>query len=185
MHELPVDDNLPVERRVPLLVVATPSELPGNPDEDIEWWRPGWSDAVQYVGWRWVFLAPAGVLLAMLVGAAFFHRWRLMLLILGAKLLVFTSAVAFSLAAWVFRRAAKARTEPFCIHCGYNLTGLPDNYRCPECGRSYNWRLIAEYRRDPQWFIERWKMHHELPRADAPFEAGPVRKRTRSRDGTA
>ena len=83
---------------------------------------------------------------------------------------------------YVFRRAAKARREPFCIFCGYNLTGLPDRYRCPECGRPYTWQLIAEYRRDPAWFRERWRLHRELPPADAPFEAGPVQRRRK--DGT-
>lgn len=180
----PSDDpeRLPLEARLPPSIVATPSELRAGPDDEIRWWRPSWQDAVQFVGWRWMFLAPAGVLLAMLLGAIFFQRWRLALVIVGAKLLVFTGAVAVSLAAWVFRRAAQARKEPFCIHCGYNLTGLPDNYRCPECGRPYNWRVIEEYRRDPQWFIERWKMHRELPNSSAPFEAGKITRK--STDGT-
>jgi hypothetical protein len=25
--------------------------------------------------------------------------------------------------------------EPYCSHCGYNLTGLVDSSKCPECGR--------------------------------------------------
>jgi predicted RNA-binding Zn-ribbon protein involved in translation (DUF1610 family) len=177
------DHEQPLEAQVPPAVVATPSELRAGPDDAIRWWRPGWNDAVQFVGWRWLLLSPALILLAMLVGAIFFQRWRFMLLVLGAKLMVFVGAVSLSLAGWVVRRAARARKEPFCIHCGYNLTGLPDNYRCPECGRAYNWRLIEEYRRDPQWFIDRWKMHHELPSADTPFEAGSVRRKPR--DGTA
>ena len=53
-----------------------------------------------------------------------------------------------SLAGYGLRRAAQARREPFCIFCGYNLTGLPDHYRCPECGRPYTWQMIEEYRAD-------------------------------------
>jgi len=177
------DEKQPIERQLPPVVVATPGEVRAGPEGEVAWWKPGWNDAVQYVGWRWLLLSPALVLLAMLLGAIFLQRWRLMLLVLGAKLLIFIGAVALSLAGWVFRRAARARKEPFCIHCGYNLTGLPDNYRCPECGRPYNWRLIEEYRRDPQWFIERWKKHKDLPNADTPFDAGPVRRKSKNGTG--
>jgi hypothetical protein len=27
---------------------------------------------------------------------------------------------------------------PHCVKCGYNLTGLPDRGRCPECGNSFD-----------------------------------------------
>jgi len=92
-------------------------------------------------------------------------------------------ALAITLTGYVIRRAVRARREPFCIHCGYNLSGLPDNYRCPECGRPYTWRLIAEYRRDPRWFIERYKARQKLPPAGPTLPAGPSAK-PRRRDGT-
>jgi hypothetical protein len=34
---------------------------------------------------------------------------------------------------------------PQCPACGYNLTGLPEEGVCPECGRSYNTRVWAVY----------------------------------------
>ena len=83
----------------------------------------------------------------------------------------------------MLRTAVRQRPDPFCIHCGYSLTGLPDGHRCPECGRTFSFRVIEEYRRDSHWFIQRYKMRHDLPVAEVPFAAGEVR-RARSRDGT-
>jgi hypothetical protein len=36
-----------------------------------------------------------------------------------------------------------------CIHCRYELTGLPDHYTCPECGRPYTFVDIDAYFEDP------------------------------------
>ncbi len=183
MPDADAESSAPIEEQIPPAVIASPGEVRAAP-EDIVWWRPSWQDAVEFVGWRWLFLAPAVVLLLLLAGAIFFQRWRVVLFILGVKLLGIVAAIAFSLAGYVVKRAARARTEPFCIHCGYCLTGLPDNYRCPECGRPYTWRVIQEYRRDPQWFIERWKLQQNLPSAYTPIDALPSRRSRRGGDGT-
>jgi predicted RNA-binding Zn-ribbon protein involved in translation (DUF1610 family) len=159
------DESRPLEACLPPEIQATPADLRPRPDEPLTWWRPGWHDVAGHVGYRWIFLLPAAVLILMLAGSFFVPAFGLALLVVGFKLLIFAGAVAISLAGYVVRRAVKARREPFCIHCGYNLSGLPDNYRCPECGQPYTWRLIAEYRRDPQWFIERYKATQKLPPA--------------------
>ncbi len=180
---LPDDLTRPLEEQLPPEIVATPSHVQELPGQDIMWWRPGWHDVWQYVGYRWIFLIPAIGLLVMF-GMALYMPFLLgPLAVLGVKLFIFMAAVFLSLAGYVIRRAVRARKEPFCIYCGYNLSGLPDNYRCPECGRPYTWQLIAEYRRDPHWFIDRYKAHRRLPPADEPFAAGPVVRR-RTRDGT-
>lgn len=177
------DKPLPrLEAQVPEMPVGTPSDVPPQLDEELTWWRPTWQDAAAHLGWRCLYLLPAGLLLAVFVAAAFLAGLRGLLIVLGFKLLLLVIAIAASLAGIGIRAAAKARTEPFCIHCGYNLTGLPDAYRCPECGRSYTWPAINEYRRDPQWFIERYYLSKRLPPPAAPFAAGSVRRR--SRDGT-
>jgi hypothetical protein len=193
-RRLLADAGLSDAAGLPPDVIATPSEVAGAPrnlgaagtggatgEAEVRWWRPGWQDGWRFVGWRWVLLAPSLLLLLLLWPGL---RWlNPGFVVIGAKLLVFTGAVAVALAGYVFRRAARARTEPFCIFCGYNLTGLPDHYRCPECGRPYTWRIIAEYRRDPAWFIERYRALRQLPPADQPFAAGPGGPRRR-RDGT-
>ena len=153
-------------------------------DEPIRWWRPGWGDLARHVGYRWVYLLPAAVLLVLGLASLLFTPLNGWFAVLGVKMIGVSVAVAVSLAAYVIRVAVRARTEPFCIFCGYDLTGLPDHYRCPECGRQYTWALIAEYRRDPHSFILRWKALQQLPESHPPFEAGAVPRRRRAKDGT-
>jgi hypothetical protein len=100
------------------------------------------------------------------------------------KLEVFAVALPITLAIGASKNIVARRKEPFCIHCGYELTGLPDHHNCPECGRPFCFAIIDEYRRDPHWFIERYNKRHEIPRADVPFQAGAVRSKRKSRDGT-
>jgi hypothetical protein len=130
------------------------------------------------MGWRWLLFLPA-VALAMLmvlvpVSSIFIFGWKLMV-------------IAVALPAGYLIKASRTiirnRAEPFCIHCGYDLSNLPDNYICPECGEPYSHKVIDEYRRDPHWFIQRYSAHRKLPQADVPFDAMPS-KRRKSRDGT-
>jgi hypothetical protein len=176
------ESQRPLDTGLPPDALASPAHVRRDSGDEVRWWRPSWHDGWQYVGWRWILLAPAILLIVLAVPALGWPSIFSPFVILEVKLLVFVVAIALSLAGYVIRRAARARREPFCIFCGYNLSGLPNDYRCPECGRPYTWRLIGEYRRDPQWFIERYRAHRRLPQADQPFEAGPVRRRRR--DGT-
>ena len=166
---------------IPTDAHAGVSEVPVDPERPMEWWRPGWSELREQVGWRWVLLLPLAISLAMCVVAYFQPRW---LVFAGAalKFIVFSGAVAFALALYVLNRAAQVRPEPFCIHCGYNLTGLPDNHRCPDCGRPFKLRVIDEYRRDPEWFVERWYLLRKLPKPAAPFTARRSRRRKKRSD---
>ncbi|TWT46136.1 hypothetical protein RAS1_25840 [Phycisphaerae bacterium RAS1] len=181
-----MDDPRPIEEQLPPDVGASPAHMPRRGEGSLRWWRPGWHDVHAYVGWRWVLLAPLLLCLLMFIAALFQRGLRGLLLLLGLKLFLFAGGVAVALAGYVARRAVRARREPFCIHCGYNLSGLPDDYRCPECGEPYTWRVIAEYRRDPQWFVERYSASHHLPSPTAPaLDAGASGSRPRRRrDGT-
>ena len=159
---------------------STQQDVP--PETSIQWWRPGWGDVVSHLGWgRTLFLVGVAVACALggillLIVVPFAAAW----LFKPAILLI---AGAVSVAGYILNQVVRTRREPFCIYCGYNLTGLPDGYRCPECGRPYTWEEIEEYRRDPPWFIERWKARQALPPADPPLEAKPSRRR-KSADGT-
>ena len=70
------------------------------------------------------------------------------------------------------RNVVKARRDPFCIHCGYSLQGLADSGTCPECGRPYLFSLVEEYRKDPHFFVERYRSSRQLPTRVAAFAAG-------------
>ncbi len=180
----PGQDDLPLERQLPPEMHATIGEFQTGPNEDVPWWQPTWQDGLKHLGWRWIFFLPTIGVVAFAVATYWFPPLRVAIVPLGIKFLLFAGGIAISLIGFALRKATKLRTEPFCIHCGYNLTGLPDNHRCPECGRPYSWRVIAEYRRDPQWFISRWKASHKLPAMDSTLDVPPDSTPRRSRDGT-
>jgi hypothetical protein len=43
--------------------------------------------------------------------------------------------------------------DMLCVHCGYNVRGLPVDGRCPECGTPVSWSLRGDLLRhaDPEW----------------------------------
>ena len=155
------------------------------PFDDAEgpWWFPSWTEVAKLLGWRWIFAVPSVAVLAVIAMGFLDRRYMGLLWVLGFKLLALAVGVPIALLANSARSAVQMRKEPFCIHCGYGLTGLPDNHICPECGRRFNLALVNEYRRNPHWFIERCKTARFLPPTHAPFAAGPVSS-PRSGDGT-
>src|SRR5512136_1354598 len=90
----PDDESRPLEARLPPEIHATPADLRTRPDEPLRWWRPGWHEVVGHVGYRWIFLLPAVVLVLLLVAAFFIPGLGPALLVVGFKLLVFAGAVA-------------------------------------------------------------------------------------------
>lgn len=176
--------RLPLERQVPAEPVASPALLPPSvgPDDE-QWYLPGYAQMARLLGWRWVFVLPA---VAVVIAAAMIplHPWLLNVLLASWKLVIMAVAIPVGVLAKYARNAVRSRSDPFCIHCGYGLSGLPDHHVCPECGRVYELAMVEEYRRDPHWFIERHRRRLDLPTPPVPFDAGPVRRRRKSRDGT-
>jgi hypothetical protein len=179
-----IQDSRPLVERIPPPTVASPSELRPRDPTDIRWYKPGFEETLKLMGWRWMYFLPAVGLLARVflvpiqvwLTQIVFVYWKLLLIAVVLPCIVFVNTA---------KHIIRKRTEPFCIHCGYDLTSLPDNYICPECGERFSHRVIDEYRRDPHWFIERYKRQGEIPMRDVPFEARKSSgKKKRSRDGT-
>jgi hypothetical protein len=176
----------PLHEQVPLEPLASPVHLRGQ-GADVRWWKPTWRDAWRYLGWRWVLFLPAAGVLCLFVAMVLEPGMGRLIWFLGPKLLIMILCLPFIAAGYALKRGVQARSEPFCIHCGYELSGLPDHYLCPECGLPYDFQAIEEYRRDPDWFIQRYKAQHKTAVEQTPFDAGPAqpgRPRRRSRDGT-
>lgn len=158
-----------------------PSWLPA-PTEPF--WKPRLRDSVRYLGWRILLVLLCSIALAALIFVALrwsqftwaIALWKPIIMMVAIPILISLSAMG---------SAMRARPDPFCIHCGYSLQGLPDHYPCPECGRPNCLRLIDEYRRDPAWFVARCRNRLSLPSTHVPFSAGPVQSRRKSRDGTS
>jgi len=176
--------RLPLEQRIPPTSVASPSQMRLDPNErDVPWYKPTFAESARLFGWRWIYFLPIFAVLALIVWVTM-RPSMIQFALAWWKLEVFAIALPVTLAISASKNIIAQRKEPFCIHCGYDLTGLADNHNCPECGRSFSFAIIDEYRRDPHWFIERYKKRHDVPRADVPFHAGAIKSRKKSRDGT-
>lgn len=173
----------------PIDIVPAPTSPmtidPNHPafGDDVPFWKPSLGDWLKHLGWRWILFLPALTILAAFVAIPWMSNPFSILFWGGGKLLIVSIGIATTAASTAVRSAMKQRKDPFCIHCGYDLTGLTEDHLCPECGRPFELRLIDEYRRDPNWFIQRYKHRQTTPLADVPFQAGTVRSK-KSRDGT-
>lgn len=160
---------------------ASPADMRPRDGSEMRWYLPDWSTRLRLMGWRNLLFLPLLALIAAFILSPWWPAAMLNILLGWWK--VWVIAVAVPLAAFVAaaRNALRLRTDPFCIHCGYSVTGLPDGHNCPECGEPFDLKVIEEYRRDPHWFIERFNKRHDLPPTQATIEAGQVR---RGGDGT-
>ncbi len=103
---------------------------------------------------RW---ASGGVLLFSVTRGAVFIYMRLTMAfdsLLLWLILVCSVTIVLVLQGLKYQIRAKG---PVCIHCGYNLNGLPDNYTCPECGLPYVFSDCIAYQKDPN----RFRREHE------------------------
>ena len=139
------------------------------------WYLPGWGERLRLMGWRVIYFVP----LLFVLATALLVPW---LVLFWWKLVVVAVALPLGAAMAAAKHALRLRKEPFCIHCGYTMLGLPDGHRCPECGVPFHRHEMEDYQRDPHWYIKRRRRQAEAPRSAA-FHAGPKRSPIR-RDGT-
>ena len=147
-------------------VLATPADMPEPYDPRVPFWLPDWKESLRLLGWRWVYVIGLALLGAFLAWVLLFRGRFLILSFSGLimKSIIFAIAGAISLLVYLRKGAIRLRKDPFCIHCGYSLEGHQDGAICPECGLRASFRVCDEYRRDPHWFIERYrKRAHAAP----------------------
>lgn len=138
-------------------MMLTPGDIPADADGKISWWKPGWGEVAVRLGWRWLFVGPAILFLLGMVGLCVVRWWWIDWWLSLWKVWAMVLAGVVGGLVGVIRNGIKGRGEPFCIHCGYNLDGLPEQHVCPECGRKYSFELIRKYQQDPRWFMQCWE----------------------------
>ena len=139
------------------------------------WWEPDAGSIARAIGWWWIVLMlVAAAALALIVIWYLMGRMGWIMAAGQIKLLLVLGGVALSIVLYGMKRVSHARNDPFCIHCGYSLTGLAENGTCPECGRGYNAAVIAEYRKDPHFFQERCRLARERTLDGVTIQAGPA-----------
>ena len=160
----PNDSPLPTEPEV-----SPAAHAPRDP-RNVRWYLPGWGERLRLMGWRNVLWIPP-ILVVALLAFEVATGGRFLALLAWWKVAV--AAVALPISAGIRQAAAalRRRPDPFCIHCGYSLTGLDERRPCPECGEVVSHATCREYQRDPHWFIARFKQGGATPATiDAPFE---------------
>jgi hypothetical protein len=169
---------------VPPKVHGSPSDLPSPPtdalmpehlsmiENGVPFWRPDAWYIARSIGWWWALALPAVAVILAIPFLAFSRGTQFMALIgWEMKLLVFVCGFVVTLVLRAASRGVQRRKDDFCIHCGYTVEGLGPSGQCPECGRHFTLAVVQEYRKDPHFFIERYKASREAAGV-TPFAAG-------------
>src|SRR5688572_28297809 len=112
--------------------LLSPTDIPADADGSLPWWRPTWGDVARRLGLSWLYIVPVTAMLIAIVVLCLTDFWFLNLVFSSWKIWVLLIAGVIAAIVETMRKGLRSRTEPFCIHCGYTLEGLPDQHICPE-----------------------------------------------------
>jgi hypothetical protein len=176
----------PIDRRPNYAQLAppthgSPADMQLNPEVELRWYLPTWSERIRLMGWRNLLWLPTVLLILLFMSLPWMWPGVLQLLLGWWQIWIALVALPLVAAAEATRHVLRLRRDPFCIHCGYSLTGLPEGHNCPECGQPFHFGVMEDYRRDPHWFIERFRRRNDIPQRGPTIVAGTPRPR---RDGT-
>lgn len=145
--------------------------------EKLTWYRPTFGEIVRQMEWWWGALPVAAMAAGgMVVAGLLLGPDHIEMAWVGGRMLLVLVVVPFIFWEHVRDRVIKARADPFCIHCGWTLTGLPEEGRCPECGEPYRMKIVDMFRRDPQWVIAYWRFNSRPPSVELFNSRHPGRK---------
>ena len=133
----------------------------------IVFWRPTIRQVLGRAGWVWVATVLPVVLTGTMIVLGFLGgRPYALLWWVGLRLLLISLALPFLLWDHLTTKVYQTRQDPFCLHCGYTVLGLPEEGTCPECGKPYRMSVIHMFRHDPQWVIASWRFEGRAPSAE-------------------
>jgi hypothetical protein len=139
----------------------------------IVWWRPSIRELLRQAGWAcWMILvSPLALGVALIAAAHFVGTDAIILGWLGVRILLLWLIVPFVAWGHLRLKAMHRRPDPYCVHCGYTLLGMPEEGKCPECGKPFRMKVIDMFRRDPQWVMAWWRFNGRPPSIES-FESG-------------
>lgn len=127
------------------------------------WWRPAFWQVARQMRWGWVLVVPLVFGFALFIAGLVSGGTDAVGFWVGLKVPLLTSVAILAVWEHLRHKAIRARDDPFCIHCGWTLRGLPDEGNCPECGRKYSMKVVQMFRQDPQWVIAYWRSSGKPP----------------------
>ena len=170
-HSLPILDptHNPTQDPAPV-----PTPQPAD-EPNVPYWQPTHGETMKLLGWRWLLALPALAMVGLTIVGLVVGNPFLAYNTCGFGVITFVIIIPAVVLGHAARTAVSMRKEPFCIHCGYDLTSQPDHYRCPECGRPYTFAQINEYRQNPWWYNQRRKLATKTPAAQIPLATPAAR----------
>src|SRR4051794_21912124 len=104
--------------------VASPHALRAAPHDEggePQWYKPSYSETAKLLGWRWIYFLPAVLILLLMIVYLPSRPWLWQFALGWWKLILIAIALPLILAGKTMKQIVALRTEPFCIHCGYDL----------------------------------------------------------------